>query len=83
MQVVRVSGTIKKAEQEAIRRARLSIQRAQRSAKRTALSQTALGGSERAIEEAPEDIDDDLGFENGIEDAEEDGDEDEDEDDGG
>lgn len=80
MQVVRVSGTIKKAEQEAIRRARLTIQRAQRSTKKGSLALSTIGGSDEAAVGGAEDADVDMGFENGIEDVEE---EDDDEDDEG
>src|ERR1700761_7973522 len=47
IQVVRVSGTIKKAEEEAIRRARLSIQRARREA--NPHKSTDASGSQPAI----------------------------------
>ncbi|KAK5121508.1 hypothetical protein LTR85_005341 [Meristemomyces frigidus] len=76
IQVVRVSGTIKKAEEEAIRRARISIRRAQRAAKGKDVA--ALGGVQSA--DAP-DEDDDLAMINGIEDRDGPGDVDEDSDD--
>ncbi len=41
-QVVRVSGTIRKAEEEAVRRARLSIRQAQRDAGMSATSDSIL-----------------------------------------
>lgn len=68
MQVVRVSGTIRKSEEEAIRRARLHIKRAQR-----------LGG-ETGLPIAGLDEDGDLDMGNGIEDP--DGPRDEEDDDG-
>jgi len=78
MQVVRVSGTIKKAEEEAIRRARLSIVRARRAA---ANGQAALGigGGVGAVDNVMDvDLDgDDVGMGAGIEDADEPGDVDE------
>ena len=75
MQVVRVSGTIKKAEEEAIRRARISIRRAQKASKKgnmvTGLNATDdqnlnLGNDEDGVV--------DMGFANGIEDPDEPGD---------
>ena len=76
MQVVRVSGTIKKAEEEAVRRARLSIRRAQR-----ASSSVGMSASEPAPITAAlhgDDVDeDDMGLANGIEDADGPGDGDE------
>ena len=59
-QVVRVSGTIKKAEEEAIRRARLCIRRAQRASK---------GGGLLVGEGI--DVDDDVQMFGGIEDPDE------------
>jgi len=81
IQVVRVSGTIKKAEEEAIRRARLSIVRAKRAA---AGGRVVMGGEAAAVDD-PMAVDDDLGMANGIEDIDEAGDVDEgaDEDDDG
>jgi len=76
MQVVRVSGTIKKAEEEAIRRARLSIVRARRAA---AGGQTIPGTGADATNGAM-DVEDELGMAEGIEDADEPGDVDEDSD---
>jgi ribonuclease P/MRP protein subunit POP5 len=58
IQVVRVSGTIKKAEEEAIRRARLSIVRARRAAE----------GKVGIADTLSEDEDDGLGLAGGIED---------------
>lgn len=79
IQIVRVSGTIKKAEQEAIWRARLSIQRAQHAARKAAVSSSIVGQSGGPTEEDFEVVDDDMGFENGIEDVEgDDGDEEDD-----
>ena len=72
MQVVRVSGTIRKAEGEAIRRARLSIRRAQKAAK----SNSALTAVTPSSTPAGLDDDDDMGFEDGIEDADADEDDD-------
>ncbi|KAK4544341.1 hypothetical protein LTR36_004232 [Oleoguttula mirabilis] len=78
IQVVRVSGTIKKAEEEAIRRARISIRRAQRAGKGKDVVVAAASGVQ-AVEGADED--DDFGMMDGIEDhdapgeAEEDSDE--------
>ncbi|KAK3706922.1 RNA-binding protein pop5 [Vermiconidia calcicola] len=75
LQVVRVSGTIKKAEEEAIRRARLSIRRAKRDTK---TAQRGSGSGDGRPAELGEDKDDDVsGFADGIEDADEPGDEDE------
>ena len=68
MQVVRVSGTIKKVEEEAIRRARLSIRRAQKTPSVTTPVQAASMNEEEDV----------LGFADGIEDVDEDGDMDED-----
>lgn len=73
IQVVRVSGTIKKAEEEAIRRARLSIRRAAAIAPTTDLTLGGVG----AIDDAA----DNDKFSNGIEDLDDD-DGDDDEDDG-
>lgn len=70
IQIVRVSGTIKKAEEEAIRRARAVIARAQRSKGDAAAATT--GGAEA-------DQDGDLDMTNGIEDND-DGAEDDDDD---
>ncbi|KJX94680.1 rpp14 protein family [Zymoseptoria brevis] len=72
IQVVRVSGTIKKAEEEAIRRARLGIVRARRAAE----------GKTGVADSLSDDEFDDLGMAGGIEDRDGDDDEDEDEDDG-
>lgn len=69
MQVVRVSGTIRKSEEEAIRRARLHIKRAQRLGGETGLPIAAAAGL---------DEDGDLDMGNGIEDADGPGDEDDD-----
>lgn len=66
VQVVRVSGTIKKAEEEAIRRARAVIVRAQRA--RSASSAISVNGK-AVVGAIGEDDDGDLGFANGIEDA--------------
>ena len=82
IQVVRVSGTIRKAEEAAIRLARLSIQRAQlqrlqASGASPLLAQDAIGkpgGSSKGQDLSMEDA---SGFENGIEDVDEPGDEDE------
>lgn len=77
-QVVRVSGTIKKAEEEAIRRARISIRRAKKAGgasaglpNSTTVSTTASGLS------ADTNHDVDMEFANGIEDPDEPGDLDE------
>ncbi len=67
MQVVRVSGTIKKAEEEAIRRARSSIKRAQRPARQDG-AMHAMDGHFIAINEKHGGFNDLLGFEDGIED---------------
>lgn len=67
-QVVRVSGTIRKSEEEAIRRARLQIRRAQR----------ANGGDADAAVKAVDgavDAEGDLAMADGIEDFEGEGDE--------
>jgi len=77
MQVVRVSGTIKKAEEEAIRRARLTIRRAQRAAgKYTAMPSYETAGHVRQAETG-DDQDNSLSLANGIEDRDEPGDMDE------
>ncbi|KAK4618142.1 Ribonuclease P/MRP protein subunit POP5 [Fulvia fulva] len=77
VQVVRVSGTIKKAEEEAIRRARAVIVRAQRARSVTGALEMGGGLGASSLDE----IDDDgLGFANGIEDADGPDDMDEDED---
>lgn len=77
MQVVRVSGTIKKSEEEAIRRARLHIRRAQRlSSGSAALTKNAGPGADAGAGMAE---DADLDMSNGIEDRD-DGGEDMDED---
>ncbi|KAK3714923.1 RNA-binding protein pop5 [Vermiconidia calcicola] len=77
-QVVRVSGTIRKAEEEAIRRARLSIRRAKRDTK---TAQKVGGSADGRAAELNEDKDINLedvsGFADGIDDADEPGDEDE------
>ena len=75
MQVVRVSGTIRKAEEEAIRRARLSIRRAQRAATSSTITGTANG-----VVLGARDDDDDLDMMNGIEDRDGPGDVDQDSD---
>ncbi|GAB1727286.1 hypothetical protein NU195Hw_g352t1 [Hortaea werneckii] len=69
-QVVRVSGTIRKAEEEAIRRARISIKRAQRAVKGSATSAIETGAIAGAVED-----DEDVSMINGIEDHDEAGDE--------
>lgn len=80
MQVVRVSGTVKKAEEEAIRRARISIRRAQAQARGSAL--LANGGAEVAMTDALDDHgDEDPSMLGGIVDRDEPGDVDEDDDD--
>jgi len=71
MQVVRVSGTIRKAEEEAIRRARLSIVRAKRVA---AGDHAAVPSSESNDFGDLLHGDDDLRMANGIEDVDEPGD---------
>jgi ribonuclease P/MRP protein subunit POP5 len=75
-QVVKVSGTIRKAEEAAIRRAQLSIRRAQRES--SSITKGLMPGLSSAKDG---NVDDDLdaGFANGIEDL----DDDEDEDDSG
>lgn len=75
IQVVRVSGTIKKAEEEAIRRARAVIVRAQR-ARPGASADTAINGTRM-------DGDGDLHMLDGIEDKDDgsDGEQDDDDDD--
>lgn len=79
MQVVRVSGTIKKAEEEAIRRARISIRRAQGASKKAKTLVTpndaAPGPAQALYHDEHGDSDMDLGFANGIEDLDEPGDE--------
>lgn len=70
IQVVRVSGTIKKSEEEAVRRARVHIVRARRA--RAASSSLTTG--------LPADEDEDLDMTNGIEDHDDAGGQDEDSD---
>lgn len=79
VQVVRVSGTIKKAEEEAIRRARISIRRAQRAS--TKGKDVAAFGPLRTTDAQGED--DDFAMINGIEDRDGPGDVDEDSEDVG
>ncbi len=76
-QVVRVSGTIKKAEEEAIRRAQRSIRQAQRQGglkSATPAPDAAVAATRTSVDAM--DVDD--RFAHGIDDADEDGDEDED-----
>lgn len=73
IQVVRVSGTIRKAEEEAVRRARISIRRAQKAATRTKLGSATTGSYGVSGENTNDD--DDLGMAGGIEDLD-DGDDD-------
>ncbi|KAK1054091.1 RNA-binding protein pop5 [Friedmanniomyces endolithicus] len=77
IQVVRVSGTIRKAEEEAIRRARLSICRAEAAAKSSSVS---IAGTVPTAPTAAAAGDDDFDMINGIEDPDEPGDVDEDDD---
>lgn len=75
MQVVRVSGTIKKAEEEAIRCARVAIRRTQNSSEK--INAAALGGAFDApvtVDAMSEGDDVDMGFSHGIEDPDEPGD---------
>ena len=73
-----MSGTIKKAEEEAIRRARLSIRRAQNVSSK---SDTATGSTAAAtVPSLENDADDGVGLANGIEDLDEPDDMDEDSD---
>ena len=72
MQVVRVSGTIKKAEEEAIRRARMSIKRAQWQATGPKVRTANTGAS--ALRDEVEQVEDDMSFADGIEDPDEPGD---------
>ncbi|KAK5674568.1 RNA-binding protein pop5 [Elasticomyces elasticus] len=65
IQVVRVSGTIRKSEEEAIRRARLSIRRAEAAAKS---SNAATAGLAAATPQLLSTEDDDTDMINGIED---------------
>ncbi|KAK5692964.1 RNA-binding protein pop5 [Elasticomyces elasticus] len=65
IQVVRVSGTIRKSEEEAIRRARLSIRRAEAAAKS---SNAATAGLAAATPQLLSTEDDDADMINGIED---------------
>ena len=71
LQVVRISGTIKKVEGEAIRRARNVIRRTQNHAGHQSTNLTA-----RQVTAQPplDDEEDDLGMSNGIEDLDEPGD---------
>ncbi|KAK0930654.1 RNA-binding protein pop5 [Friedmanniomyces endolithicus] len=77
IQVVRVSGTIRKAEEEAIRRARLSIRRAEAAAKSSSVS---IAGTIPTASTAAAAGDDDFDMINGIEDPDELGDLDDDDD---
>ena len=72
---MRVSGTIKKAEEEAIRRAKLSIKRAKRSTNLDARVGDDLPSADDVSSVG--DVEDFAGFGNGIEDLDEPGDEDE------
>ena len=78
MQVVRVSGTIKKAEEEAIRRARMSIRRAQFASRRAKAVTTddATAGAQAVSDDDADagEGDVDMGFANCIEDLDEPGD---------
>lgn len=76
MQVVRVSGTIKKAEEEAIRRARISIRRAQKVDARSKGKDLVAGAGFTGPDEDRDD-DVEMNFANGIEDLDEPGDMDE------
>jgi ribonuclease P/MRP protein subunit POP5 len=76
LQVVRVSGTIRKAEEEAIRRAQLAIRKVQRD---TARSKPFSSGSSQSstlppADQAEDDVD--ANFQNGIEDLDDAGDDD-------
>ena len=74
LQVVRVSGTIKKAEEEAVRRARLSIRRARKAAVKA--NEPTVGMD--AVTGATDEVEGDgMGFASGIEDDDEVGHEDE------
>jgi ribonuclease P/MRP protein subunit POP5 len=77
LQVVRVSGTIRKAEEETIRRAQLAIRKAQRNTARSkpVTSESSQSNSlPRAYQAAD---DDDANFQNGIEDLDDADDDDE------
>ena len=76
MQVVRVSGTIKKAEEEAIRRARLSIKRARSQATGATMSPTSAkaGESDQTMRDGAGEMEDRSAFADGIEDPDEPGD---------
>ncbi|KAK1069308.1 RNA-binding protein pop5 [Friedmanniomyces endolithicus] len=76
-QVVRVSGTIRKAEEEAIRRARLSIRRAEAAAKSSSVS---IAGTASTTPTAVAAGEDDFDMIHGIEDPDEPGDMDVDDD---
>ena len=79
MQVVRVSGTIRKAEEEAIRRARLSIKRARAGAAGFNIIDASIvaGAQGPSVLNEVEGMDGVSGFANGIEDPDEPGDFDE------
>ena len=70
---MRVSGTIKKSEEEAIRRARLHIRRAQRASISARVAAVGDGGNVHGGEAATnvEDYENDMGMFHGIEDREE------------
>ena len=80
MQVARVSGTIKKAEEEAIRRAQITIRRAQKASARAkaAANGNATAGAQAVTDDADVDENVDMDFANGIEDADAPGDLDDD-----
>jgi ribonuclease P/MRP protein subunit POP5 len=75
LQVVRVSGTIRKAEEEAVRRAQLAIRKAQRD---TARSRPVTSGSGQSNSHRADQAEDevDANFQNGIEDLDDAGDDD-------
>ena len=74
-QVVRVSGTIRKAEEEAIRRAQRGIRQVQRVAG-VQTTDVASGVAAKPAGKVLEPMDDDGRFANGIDDLDEPGDED-------
>lgn len=82
MQVVRVSGTIKKAEEEAVRRARITIRRAQKAsaAAKAIANGHATAGAQAISGNLAGDEDVDMGFAHGMEDPDGPGDVDNDDD---
>lgn len=79
IQVVRISGTIKKSEEEAIRRARMSIVRVRKAEEKSRATNSGVPNETDLAHQ--EDDDDDIDMTGGIEDPDEPGDFDEDDND--